>query len=304
MTRLPRTIAKVLAGLVGLVLIVLAIVYGVSSRRLSRHYAITPAPVRIATDSATIERGHHLATAVAKCVDCHGENFGGLVVVDALPFGRFVGPNLTRGEGGRGGALSDADIARVVRHGVKQDGTPVVFMPSEDFSKFSDDDLGALISYLRTVPPVDNTPPTSIFGPIARALLVTHKLPSLSAEVIDHEALMKPVTRPTDPLEQGRYLASVGGCVGCHGPTLVGGHVPGTPADFPNAANITPAGAVGKWTEEDFLRAMRSGKRPDGTEINPFMPWKLTGKMTDEELHALWTYLRSVAPQQQKVASR
>jgi len=83
----------------------------------------------------------------------------------------------------------------------------------------------------------------------------------------------------------------VGGCTGCHGPELVGGpsHEPGAPP----AANLTPAG-IGTWTEADFFKALRSGVRPDGTAINPAMPWASSGRMTDDELRALWLYLRTV----------
>ena len=74
---------------------------------------------------------------------------------------------------------------------------------------------------------------------------------------------------------------------------LNGGHVSGTPPTFPDAQNITPAG-IGKWTEADFTRALRVGARPDNSAINPFMPWALTSQMTDEELHALWLYIKAV----------
>jgi hypothetical protein len=69
--------------------------------------------------------------------------------------------------------------------------------------------------------------------------------------------------------------------------------VPGTPPDFPKATNITPTG-IGTWSEADFIKSMRSGMRPNGTAINPFMPWSYVGQLTDEELKALWLYLASV----------
>jgi hypothetical protein len=77
-----------------------------------------------------------------------------------------------------------------------------------------------------------------------------------------------------------------------------GGRIPGTPPEFPAAQNLTPdtVSGIGKWSEADFQRALRTGRRPDNTEINPAMPWKLAGQMTDEEMHAVWLYLRSVPP--------
>jgi mono/diheme cytochrome c family protein len=92
----------------------------------------------------------------------------------------------------------------------------------------------------------------------------------------------------------GKYLASVSGCHGCHGFGLSGGPVAGPPG-LPLAANLTPTG-LGGWTESDFVRAMREGRRPDGRELDPFMPWRNFAAMTDTELAALWAYLRSAAP--------
>jgi cytochrome c553 len=93
----------------------------------------------------------------------------------------------------------------------------------------------------------------------------------------------------------GKYLAVT--CTGCHGEGLSGGAIPGTPPDWPPAANLTPdeATGLGGWTEADFFRALREGKRPDGTDLQgDFMPWKLTAKMTDDEIRALWMYLQTL----------
>jgi hypothetical protein len=88
----------------------------------------------------------------------------------------------------------------------------------------------------------------------------------------------------------------VSGCRGCHGLKLSGGRVAGPPG-IPPASNLTPTG-LGNWSEADFEKALRTGKKPDGTIINDFMPWQLAGKMTDEELHAIWVYLKSVPAQE------
>jgi cytochrome c553 len=95
----------------------------------------------------------------------------------------------------------------------------------------------------------------------------------------------------------GRYLADVGGCTGCHGPGLSGGRVAGTPPDFPPASNLTPTG-IGHYTEADFFRALREGKRPSGTPIDSFMPWRYTRLMTDEDVRAVYTFLKSVPPRE------
>jgi mono/diheme cytochrome c family protein len=94
---------------------------------------------------------------------------------------------------------------------------------------------------------------------------------------------------PDSASGHGRYLADVSGC---HGPGLSGGQVAG-PDNLPPAANLTPAG-LGRWTQADFVRAIREGRRPDGSAVNEFMPWRAYGAMTDAELESLSLYLRSV----------
>jgi hypothetical protein len=127
-----------------------------------------------------------------------------------------------------------------------------------------------------------------------RALLAAGKLNVLVAEKTPRLPL-GPGVAPDGTAAYGRYLADVTGCHGCHGFGLSGGRVAG-PAGFPPAANLTPAGRLAGWSEADFRRAMRTGARPDGTRIDAFMPWRLYAAMTDEELGALWRYLRGVPP--------
>lgn len=166
-------------------------------------------------------------------------------------------------------------------------------MPSVEFQHLSDQDLGAIIAYVKSRPAVDRELPKSYLGPLGRALHLAGQFPALAAEEVDHS--MRPPQRivagPT--AAYGRYLAMVGGCVGCHGPQLSGGHVPGTPPDFKPAANLTPAG-IGHYTQDDFFHALREGKRPDGSAIDTFMPWQATRRMSDDEIRAVYAYLRTV----------
>ena len=267
-------------------------IYGLSTRGMTRLYDVTPAKLAIPTDSASLARGRHVAEAIGKCVDCHGEGLRGSAMIDDGAFGRLVASNLTRGKGGVIDNYSDEQLVRAIRHGVKPDGKPVLFMPSSEFYYFSDEDLAALIAYIRSLPPVDNELAPTKLGFIPRMLYVAKKMELIPAEVIDH------ANRPTIPArgatrEYGLYLAQTGGCMGCHGPGLSGGAIPGAPPSFPKATNITPTGLTG-WTEASFMQAMRSGVRPNGTKIDPFMPWSRIGQLTDEELRALWLYLASV----------
>jgi hypothetical protein len=218
-----------------------------------------------------------------------------MVFMDDKAFGHLSSANLTSGRGGVLREYSDAELARTIRHGVKRDGRSTLFMPSMDFSWFSDADVGAVISYLRSLPPVDHEHDAQALGPIARMLILGGKTPVLlPASHISHTTTHAPVA-PAVSAEYGHYLSRIGGCHDCHHENLSGGAIPGGAPGWPPSQNITPAG-IGSWTEADFLRAMREGKRPDGSSINPVMPWRFIRNMTDDELRAVWMYLRTVPP--------
>jgi cytochrome c553 len=166
-------------------------------------------------------------------------------------------------------------------------------MPSNDYAAMSDADLQALLAYLRTLPPVDRTVPPTNVRALGRALYLAGKLPLFPAELMDHRAA-RPAPVPAGvTVEYGEYLATIGGCRGCHGPELAGGEAMG-PAGTPPPANLTAAGEVGTWSKDDFVHALRTGRRPNGTAINAFMPWALAGQMTDDEMSAVWMYIKSV----------
>lgn len=292
LSNVVRVVRKVVVGLVAVVLVAAAAIYLLSERRLSRTYAIAETVAESSSDDATLARGRHVATAIAKCVDCHGDDFGGKVVVDAGPVGRFVGANLTTGRGGIG-SLDATTLARAVRHGVGRGGRALKFMPSHDYQAMSDADIAALAAYLRTRPSVDRDLGRSTVGPVGRALFVTGKMPLVAAEMIDHAPQVRGTPIAAVSVEYGRYLAKVSGCHGCHGPQLQGGRIPGTPPEIKPAADISAA-ALADWTQDDFTRALREGIRKNGTPIDPFMPWAMTKLMTDDEIAALWLYLRQV----------
>jgi len=280
-------------GVVVVLLIVAAIaVFGLSERQLHKTYDIAPKRLAIPTDSASIERGAHLAQAIGMCVECHGENLQGQVVSDG-PLGLIAARNLTRGTGGRGTMLTDADYVRAIRHGVAPDGRALMVMPSQDYTSFSDADLAAVIAYVKTMPPEDNVVPDSRLAPLGRALLVAGKLPLFSAERIDHTAPSPAPVPVGGTKEYGAYIARIA-CKGCHGPEYAGGPVLTGDPSWPPASNLTVSGPTKSWNEADFIRLMRTGRRPDSVPVNAAMPWKSAGRMTDEELHAVWSYLRSI----------
>lgn len=287
---MPRWLRLVGYGLGAvLVLLVLAVagVYATTSSHLSRTYRVPDWSGRAATDSAALARGRHLVEAIGKCRECHGDDLGGKVIADDPMFGRLAGPNLTAGKGGIPD-YSDADYERAIRHGVGRGGRALVFMPAEAFAVLSDTDLAAMIGYLRTVPAVDREAPPPRVGPLARALYLGGNFPLLPVELVDRAARPEPPA-PGVSVAYGEYLATAGGCRGCHGMDLAG-------TGDPSAPDITRA-RLAAWTEADFFRALREGRRPDGSVIDPAkMPWVRSGLMTDDEMKATWMYIRSLGP--------
>ena len=114
-----------------------------------------------------IERGRHYVESIGLCSACHGDNLAGDILEEDALFGTLAAPNLTSGLGGIGRVYTDIDYVRTIRHGVKPDGTSVVIMPSQYFNGIGDDDLGALIAYLKSLSPIDNEVPATSLGHLA-----------------------------------------------------------------------------------------------------------------------------------------
>jgi mono/diheme cytochrome c family protein len=178
MKRWIKRIGYVLGCLVALIVLAAAGVYGFSEARYRKQYDITIKPMVPSTDSARIARGSHLAHSVTGCAQCHGQNLEGAAIVDDPAFGRIYAPNLTSGKGGVGASLKPEDIARAVRHGVAPTGRALKIMPSEDYVSLSDDDLAAIVAFVKAAPPVDHETPAIMVGPIARTLMVAGNFPS------------------------------------------------------------------------------------------------------------------------------
>ncbi|MFP5353691.1 MAG: c-type cytochrome [Gemmatimonadota bacterium] len=289
-----RILRRALIGAIILLALSAGGVFALSSYRLSRTFAIRDSEPTIVSDSVSITRGRHLAFAVAKCVECHGVDLGGQLAIDAGPVGQMIAPNITAGSGGILTARSDADLVRAIRHGVRPDGTPIRFMPVTGFNAMTDADVAAIVAFLRAAPPVDRESKPSVVRPLGHLMYIAGQMPVMNeAELVPHEGITRADPAPGPTAEYGAYLATIGGCTGCHGPGLSGGHVPGTPPSFKPAANLTPTG-IGSWSEQDFATALRRGTRPDGTVIDPFMLVKFTALMTDDEIRAIYAFLRTV----------
>jgi len=183
--------------------------------------------------------------------------------------GTIPSSNLTTGKGGVGVSYTDTDWIRAIRHGVKPNGRVVIFM--NDYSTLSDQDLGDLIAYLKQIPPVDAEYQTMHLGPIV-PIAPAVGLFTPAAELINHNAPHPTEPPPGATVEYGQYLFTI--CTECHGANL--------------------AVKLGKWSQEDFMRAFRTGVLPDGKQLSSAMPLKTFNEMNDMELSALWIYLQNL----------
>jgi cytochrome c553 len=252
-----------------------------------------PSAAAFSSAGGSIAHGRHIAASFGACLECHGADLAGGKAFFHGSMGRLVASNLTRGAGGVGSRFSDADFERAIRAGLRPDGTPLLIMPSVAFANMSDADVRDVIAFIRSVPAVNRPTPARAIGPLARVLLATGQI-RVEPDKIDAATAHLATTPAGATLDHGSYLANVGGCMECHGANLAGGHYQGSPKD-PAATNITPA-AIGSWTQSDFIRTMRLGRDPSGHVLNRFMPWTSFGQLDDDELAALWIYLRSVPP--------
>jgi mono/diheme cytochrome c family protein len=182
---------------------------------------------------------------------------------------------------------------RAIRHGIEPDGKPI-FMPAVvSTAHLSDEDLGAIIAYLKTIPAVDHEMDGQQFTPLAKIMLAAGVLDKLPVESVSHEVHVTAPERGAT-VEYGEYLVNTNDCRVCHGPDLNGGPFP-DPTITKISANLTPGGELGAWSEEDFVNTIRTGVTPSGHQLDPvFMPWKDYAKFYDEELQAVWLYLQTL----------
>jgi mono/diheme cytochrome c family protein len=292
MKKVLKWVGLALGGLVVLVLVGVVAAIAVSKHKIAATWSVTPKPVVIPTDPEMIAEGKRLFTARG-CADCHGENLAGKLAIADPMLGAFYGPNITQAKGTRVSTFSDLDWVRAIRHGVRPDGSSILLMPSDEFNRLSDRDIGAIIAYAKSAAPVEGQQPPHEMKPLLHVLNALKVLPLVAAARIDHNAARPPDLAPAATAEFGEHLAKAT-CVGCHGQTLSGGALPGAPSSLPIPRNLTPdkETGLGKWTFADFERAMRTGKRPDGSQLNEFMPWKNLSHLTPDEMTALWTYLQ------------
>lgn len=287
----------------GLVLLLLVVVLGAAAagavwlgeRKAQRSVLVKVVPVAYASGPNALKQGKYLFESRG-CSECHGADGAGKVVIDE-PDGMHVkAPNITRGPGGVVAAYTEADWVRAIRHGVSPGGHALLIMPSEDYNRLTDADLAALIAYVRSLPPVAGGPAV-VRLPIPVKALYGLGVIKDASEKINHALPPSQPVAVAANAEHGAYVARM--CIGCHGEHLTGGKVPGGPPHWPPAANLTPGeGTV--MTRYDtpgkFVSMMRTGKRPDGSDVNKAMPFESLRAMNDTDLEAIYAYLRSLAP--------
>ncbi len=303
-----------------LLLLIVVLVVAVSMRQNIKFDAPYPARIHASKDSAVLARGRYLAYGPAHCADCHGPA-GTESLVDKgqevalsggkmfdLPIGKFYTRNLTPDNETGIGNLADSQIARSLRYGVGYDGRSLIdFMP---FHNTSDEDLVAIISYLRSTAAVKNKVPDNSYnmmGKVIKAFLLKPTGPT--GEVLK-------TVKQDSSVEYGKYLAnSVANCRGCHtdrdlktgafiGKDFAGGFKMESFADkkyifhTPNISPDKTTGHIVNWNEEVFLQRFRKGKVYPQSP----MPWGPFGRMSDMEIRAIYRYLQTVTAVENKVA--
>jgi mono/diheme cytochrome c family protein len=292
MKKFFKWLGIILGGLLALIVILFFGMAIKGSADIARTYNVTAENVVIPGDAASIARGGHWVKAI--CAGCHKADLSGDTAFFDGPFAHIESKNLTSGLGGAGTEFADADWIRAIRHGVNPENHSLIIMPSYTFWYFSDQDLGDIIAYVKSVPAVDNETADPQVNLLGRAMFGAGIFGkgALSAQVIQH------TIRPDYPAvgvtaAYGTYLVNVSGCHDCHGPNLAGGKSPDPSAK--NAPNLTPGGKLANWQAEDFITTIHTGVPPDGKPLDPKqMPWKDFTNYSDDELNAIFLYLQSL----------
>lgn len=286
----------IVGGLIALGVLVAAGAYAVTvlaDRKAQRVIDVTVQPVALRNDEQALSRGKYLFQTRG-CMECHGADGAGKAFIND-PSGLYVkSPNIT--VTGVVANYTERDWVRTIRHGIKPSGRPLLIMPSEDFNRLSDEDVAALIAYARSLPSAPGSAAEIKMPLMVKALYVLGVVKD-AAEKIDHTLAPSAPVSVAPTAEYGAYVAN--GCMGCHGPSFSGGKIPGTPPDWPPAANLTPGSesVMPRYdTPEKFVAMMHSGRRPDGTAVSSVMPFGMLKAMDETDLRAIYAFLKTLPP--------
>ena len=309
----------------GLGVLVLVIAAGVGYLFL-KFPDVGPAPtLTVQATPERLARGQYLATHVNVCIDCHStrkweyfsgppeagtEGKGGELFDESRGFpGAIYAHNITPAALG---SVGDGVVYRAVTTGVDKDGKAMFpIMPYQHINSMSEEDILSIIAYIRTLKPIQNTPPTT-----------TLNFPmSLIVRTIPDKHIVHSAPDTSNVVEYGRYLVNAANCIECHtqrkNGQLISGleYAGGFEFPFPNgqvvrSANITPdeETGIGSWAEADFVGRFKFYDNPEGRtikaesmEYNSAMPWTMFAGMTEKDLTAIYKYLRTIKPIKNKV---
>lgn len=257
-----------------------------------RHLEPKVTAIDIPSDSASLERGKVLAVG---CRGCHGNDYAGLDFFNDPAIGYMSSPNLTPAKGSATEKYTPEDWVRTLRHGVNPSGKSLMVMPSESIGQLSDQDLGCLIAYIKSLTPIEKPLGPTNFTFMAKVMAGAGMFGNLYPyDIINHDGVQSIKAPPkSNNAEYGEYMMKFHGCKGCHGEKLNGGISPDPIS--PPASNITAGGNLGKWSLDQFRETVRSGKTPEGKILDPkFMPWPGIGAHDDTELEAVFNYIKSM----------
>jgi mono/diheme cytochrome c family protein len=280
--------------------------------RIACFLAVTASAIAIASTGAAqdqdalLKRGEYLMNGPVACANCHtprnpdmslqeGMDFaGGFKIVE--PAFEVYAANITPDPETGIGTWSDEEIVVAIREGKTPDGK-IIWppMPVPTYNNMSDDDVNALVAYLRTVKPIHNEVPESKYNIPQQAMP-----PAKGAAA----------PAPDDKVAYGGYIVNaLAHCFECHtpmgpeGPDMskmgAGGfEIELAPGMTVRTANITPdpETGIGSWSDDDIKKAITEAVTPDGQKLAPPMPYPFFNNMTDEDLDAVVAYLRTVPP--------
>jgi mono/diheme cytochrome c family protein len=309
--------------IIGVLLLVLLVVVAGAITYITQALPNIEAPpdLKVELTPERIQRGEYLANNVCVCTDCHStrdwNQFAGPLVPGTLGKGgerfdasmNFPGTFFSRNITPAGvGGWSDGELYRAITSGVSKDGHPFFpVMPYPNYNKLATEDVHSIIAYLRSLPAIENVVGESEAQfPLS---VILHTIPEPAA----------PMERPdpADELAYGAYLVNAAGCGVCHTKTEKGKTVGepfagGFAFTFPNGSvvrstNITPSedGGIGRWPKEQFIQRFKMYQ--DSAYMNPaidwargdmqtVMPWMMYSRMTEQDLSAIYAYLRTVSP--------
>jgi mono/diheme cytochrome c family protein len=306
-----RTLGKILLGI--LVLLAIAITFTIGWRPFIGPRARPLSDRTFERTPQRLARGKYLVEGVAGCADCHSphdwtkhdepippgmEGAGeDMSFIQGLP-GHVVAPNLTPDPETGSGNWSDDALARAIREGVGHDGRALFpFMPYLHYSELPDEDVASIVVYLRSLPPARNLlPQTAIIFPVKYLIRDVPR------------PLTSPVPAPdlSDPVKRGAFLVNVGGCSDCHTPQVKGEFMPGMdlaggfilegPWGRVASSNLTPdPSGIPYYDEALFIQTMRTGY-VKARKLAQIMPWTVYRNMTDDDLKAIFAYLKTLKP--------